>query len=291
MTGAGVLGTMLSFVVVGSGPAALAVAPVISHAPRVATGNPHGNYNTWAASNWSGYAATGNGFTGVSATWTVPSVSNAAGSQTFSSLWVGVDGFNNSNLIQTGTEEDYYNGGTHYNAWWEILPAAETPISMSVTPGDRMFASIYETGQTVLTGRHRIAHLWSITIKDTRTGQSFSPPLQAYTGPGTSAEWVVEAPQVSGRIATLAPYSFTSAGGVGSTTGDFDNAMVGKNTIGSPASSSAALSASEGGVMVQNNVQVSTPSVPDNVPQPQAYDAYYGAKPYPSPLVTPGPTG
>ena len=53
-----------------------------------------------------------------------------------SSAWIGVDGFNNSNLIQTGTEEDYYSGAAHYNAWWEILPASETALA-EVGPGRR----------------------------------------------------------------------------------------------------------------------------------------------------------
>ena len=48
---------------------------------------------------------------------------------TYSSAWIGVDGFNDNDLIQTGTEQDYYSGGAHYDAWWEILPAAETEIS------------------------------------------------------------------------------------------------------------------------------------------------------------------
>jgi hypothetical protein len=277
-----VLGTTLSFLIAGSGATAVAVAPVISHAPRVVTGNPHGNFNTWASSNWSGYAETG-AFKSIIGSWTVPSVAQS-NSATYSSLWIGVDGFNNSNLIQTGTEEDYYNGSAHYNAWWEILPAAETAISTTaypVSPGDRMSASIYATGGTVSTGNrffHRAQPAWSITISDTRVnGTSWSfKTVQGYTGPGSSAEWIVEAPQVGGRIATLAHYSFTSAGGVGLTTGDFDNAMVG-NTTGSPASTGAKLSyANDSVAMVQNGAQVSTPSDTDQ-PAETAYNAYYGS--------------
>jgi hypothetical protein len=213
----------------------------------------------------------------VSGTWTVPTVS-ATSSATYSSLWIGVDGFNNSRLIQTGTEEDYYNGAAHYNAWWEILPAAETAISMPVAPGDRMSTSIYETSATTGGGGffHRNSqHIWSITITDQTTGKAFSTS-QAYGGEGTSAEWIVEAPQVGGRIATLARYRFTSANGVGSTLGQFDNAAV-LNTIPSaaPTYNKAGLVASEAGVMIQNNAQVSTPSSPDGAAT--AYNAAYGA--------------
>ena len=115
------------------------VAPIISHGVRIPVTLPGGFaanaalQNTWAAENWSGYAETGT-FTGVSGTWTVPAVS-ATSSSTYSSAWIGVDGFNDNDLIQTGTEQDYYSGAAHYDAWWEILPAAETEISTSIVPG------------------------------------------------------------------------------------------------------------------------------------------------------------
>jgi len=275
---AGVLGTMFSVAAAGAGTTAVAVAPAFSHAPRVAVPVPRGVHETWASSNWSGYAETGT-YTGVTSTWTVPSVS-ASSTNTFSSVWVGVDGFNNSNLIQTGTEEDWYNGSAHYNAWWEILPAAETalPSGYAVAPGDRMSASIYKTTATALVSRHRLAHYWWINISD--AGHWNFSTYQLYTGPGTSAEWVVEAPQVNGRIATLAHYAFN---GVGTTVGDFDNAGVYTGQVAggtatpppAPPLLSAALTASESGVMVQNNVQVSTPSTPDSART--AFNAAYGA--------------
>jgi hypothetical protein len=276
--------------VAGAGAAgAAAAAPAVTNWPRVAVGH-HGVSNTWAASNWSGYAETGT-FTGVSATWTVPSVS-ASSSATYSSAWIGVDGFNNSDLIQTGTEEDYYGGGAHYDAWWEILPASETEISPSadpVSPGDRMSASIYETsattGSTRGFGRHGSSseHEWVIDISDTTRGWSFST-TQAYSGPGASAEWVVEAPEVGGRIATLAHYAISPPTGVG----DFDNAGILSSIVSSgapaPTYGSAALNyQNDSGVMIQNGAQVSTPGDPDSVDT--AFNAAYGAS-APSP-----PTG
>jgi hypothetical protein len=282
LTGAAVLGTMFSFAAAGVGTTAVAVAPVISHAPRVAVPVPHGIHETWASSNWSGYAETGS-FTGVTSTWTVPAVAPSS-SNTFSSAWIGVDGFNNTNLIQTGTEEDWYNGSVHYNAWWEILPAAETalPSGHPVAAGDRMSASIDETNTAVLVNRHRVAHYWWITISDTTARWTYST-YQLYAGPGASAEWVVEAPQVGGSVATLAHYSFGTANGLGTSTGDFDSAGVYKAVVAggtpvpppAPPTVSAALTAGEAGVMVQSNVQVSTPSSPDHAAT--AYNAAYGA--------------
>jgi hypothetical protein len=282
-TSMGVLGSMIAFAAVGTAGAAASAAPTITNYPRI--GVPwHGQYNTWSASNWSGYAETGT-FTGVSGTWTVPAVS-ATSSSTYSSAWIGVDGFNDDNLIQTGTEEDYYNGAAHYDAWWEILPAAETEISTSaypVKPGDRLSASIYETTQTTGGGRffHRQAaeHVWDIKIADTTKGWSFST-TQGYSGAGSSAEWVMEAPEVGGTIATLAHYTISPPAGLG----DFDNAGILTSAVssGTPTYTTAGLNyQNDSGVMVQNGAQVSTPGDPDTALT--AFDAAYGSAVPPTP--------
>jgi len=213
---------------------AAGAAPSISHHPRISAGVPR--TAGWASSNWSGYAVTGGPFTSAAGQWTVPSVA-ASRRSTFSSSWVGIDGFNNSNLIQTGTEQDYYNGSAHYNAWWEILPAAETVITtISVSPGDHMSATIARvSGQS-----------FKITITDTSNGQSFNI-TQTYNGPLTSVEWIQEAPTVGGRVATLATYSSPTTFDPGTANG------------GNPG-----LSAADSGVMIQKGVQVSTPSGPDS---------------------------
>jgi hypothetical protein len=255
----------------------------ISHSARITANAGHVRIgagrirSTWAASNWSGYAETGT-FTGVSGTWIVPQVSRTT-SATYSSAWIGVDGFNNSDLIQTGTEEDYYNGSAHYNAWWEILPAAETAISSSsypVSAGDHMSAQIWETSTTVSIGRsrqHSTEHVWQIAIADATKGWHFQTS-QAYNGPGTSAEWILEAPSVGGRIATLNPYTINAPAGAG----DFDNAGTLSTIAGSsaPTYRNAGLNYNnDAGVMIQNNVQVSTPGNPDG--GLKAFDAQYGA--------------
>jgi Peptidase A4 family len=209
------------------------VAGAIVHQPRV-PGRAVSNAG-WASSNWSGYAKTGS-YTKVTGAWSVPSVA-ASSKATYGSQWVGIDGFNNSNLIQTGTETDYYNGSAHYAAWWEILPAAETVItSISVHPGDHMTASITKGSGTS----------WTIILSDTSTNKSFSI-VKTYTGPGTSAEWIEEAPSVGGHIATLAHYSSPDT---------FDPETANGGNPG--------LTAANGGVMIQRNRQVSTPSAPDH---------------------------
>jgi hypothetical protein len=218
----------------------------VFHHPRIPVPGPPNRAAGWASSNWSGYAIPGSGFNSVTGHWTVTSAAPSR-KATYSSEWVGIDGYNNSNLIQTGTEADYSSGSAHYSAWWEILPAAETRISsITVKPGDAMTASITKGSGSS----------WTITITDATTNQSFTT-VQNYTGPQTSAEWIEEAPTVGGRVAPLANY--------GKATFDPGTAN-GKNP---------GLTASESGAMVQKGVQVSTPSNPDT--DTDGFNAQYGS--------------
>jgi Peptidase A4 family len=231
-----VLSASLSAAVLTGSVLAAGVAPAaaaVFHHPRVSARPVSGA--GWASSNWSGYARTAGPYTRATAQWVVPSIARSKGA-TYGSQWVGIDGFNNSSLIQTGTETDYYSGSAHYAAWWEILPAAETVIpSITVHPGDVMTASITKGSGSS----------WTITLSDTTTGKSFTT-TRTYTGPGSSAEWIEEAPTVGGHQATLANY------------GSNDKFDPGTANGGSPG-----LTAADSGVMIQRNRQVSTPSAPD----------------------------
>jgi len=163
----------------------------------------HHTKNAFQSTNWSGYAETGT-FTTAVGHWTVPTVSRTSNTPNrFSSQWVGIDGFNNQNLIQTGTEADFVNGRAQYLAWWEILPAPETVIpSLTVHPGDSMTASVTKVSGTT----------WRMSIADNTTGRSFSIN-RTYRGAGASAEWIEEATSVNGQIgppAKFSTFSFTN---------------------------------------------------------------------------------
>jgi hypothetical protein len=159
---------------------------------------------------------------------------------------VGIDGFNNSSLIQTGTEQDSYSGSAHYAAWWTTSAQgfAEQPISSGCTgagqcgkvqPGDRMTAGISGT----------IGGNWTMTLADSTQGWSFTEGPIAYKGPGASAEWIMEAPTVGGRVAPIAHYS----------TFAFDPGTVNGTSPG--------LVATNGGELIQGGAVTSIPSGPD----------------------------
>ena len=96
--------------------------------------------------------------TSVSASWTVPTVIISK-QDTFSAVWIGIGGFFDQSLIQTGTEQDSFQGQSEYSAWFELLPQNSITIdSISVSPGDQITASI----QLVDANTDQ----WSFYIKD-----------------------------------------------------------------------------------------------------------------------------
>jgi hypothetical protein len=212
---------------------------------------------SWTSRNWSGYAITGSNFTKVVGNWNVPQVqtpTKAVRKNTYSSSWVGIDGFDNSHLIQAGTEQDWVHRTKFYQAWWEILPAPETPITtLTIHPGDAMSVSITEGASSI----------WTISISDTTTHQSFSI-VRSYSGPRTSAEWIQEAPTIGRhRVATLAPDSNVV----------FDRGRVNLVNPG--------LTSSDAGAMFKGNQQISTPSAPN--PNGDGFAVAYGSVAPPAP--------
>jgi Peptidase A4 family len=150
------------------------------------------------STNWSGVADTGGTYTSVQGSWRVPAVSATSGPG-FASDWVGIGGFfqGDTTLIQAGTGEQMVNGKASYNAWTEILPKAEVPITgFTVHPGDLMTVTI----------KKGAGKKWTIIVKDATSGKTFTKHLR-YASSLRSAEWIHEAPTVGGTQATLASTS------------------------------------------------------------------------------------
>ncbi len=235
--------------------------------PGISGSSPYG----WSSSNWSGYAVSSSNpgtYSSITGTWVVPRIggrphhrrdglsygllgwlmwflgwsvtqSARAGANTaYSASWIGIDGFNNSSLIQVGTSQNIVHGVPRYSAWWEVLPAPETEINPGrypVRPGDTILAAIgKQTDRT-----------WTITLTNETRGWTFNLSGVRYRGPQTSAEWIQEAPMVNGQLSPLANYGTVT----------FDPGTVnGKNPH---------LTMMNGGTMYQDGRRVSTPSAPD----------------------------
>ena len=117
--------TLLSIALSGFGLLGGAVVPAVaaapvSHAP-LGRSAPSASWPGLTSSNWSGYAIPlAAKVTTVSGFWVVPKVT--AQKTGYSSTWVGVDGYSNGNLIQTGTEQDYVNGHFVYRGGGRSCP-------------------------------------------------------------------------------------------------------------------------------------------------------------------------
>jgi hypothetical protein len=155
------------------------------------------------STDWAGYIVTpdlansSQQVVGINASWTVPRVSGAS-SDAYSSAWIGIGGHSEKTLIQVGTEQDTMNGQEFYSAWYEMLPDTAVRINtIDVSPGDVITASITLVNSGI--------NQWAIRIHDVTNGQGFYRTY-IYNSSQRSAEWILERPQVSGSITSLANF-------------------------------------------------------------------------------------
>jgi hypothetical protein len=142
--------------------------------------------STDASYNWAGYVAQGGRYGGVSASWTVPSVTAAAGPGA-DATWVGIGGVTAGDLLQVGTQAVVDpSGAVSYQAWLEMMPGASVTLPLTVAPGDRVSASLTE----------RSAGRWEVSIADVTNGRHYDK-IVAYDSSHSSAEWVEEMPSLS----------------------------------------------------------------------------------------------
>jgi hypothetical protein len=161
--------------------------------------------NATQSSNWIGYdqgslEQGGKLFTSITGRWIVPRATpRVSGQAASSSVWIGIGGgcvdsgcaVTDATLIQTGTEQDVSAGGADtYSAWWEAIPAPSAPItSITVSPGDRMSASIAEVVPE--------SNLWTITLNDLTNHESYTTSVP-YASTHATAEWIEENPLIIG---------------------------------------------------------------------------------------------
>jgi len=163
------------------------------------------------SANWSGYAATGGTYTGVSGTWSVPQFApdSSAGAD---ATWVGIGGVDTRDLIQAGTQQTVTgNGTTQYQAWVETLPQASHPVPLTVNPGDSISITIAQSPQA--------KNEWQVSYTNNTTGQTYQV-TENYSSSMSSAEWIEEAPSAArGRQIPLDNFGTISFSG-GSTVKD-----------------------------------------------------------------------
>jgi hypothetical protein len=208
--------------------------PDVSTAPLIPVGGTYNSpgvrhTNAIHAANWAGYAATNATFSGVTGTWQVPTVT-CGSADSFTSHWVGIDGFPSDTVEQTGTSVICHDGVPQYSAWYEMYGddavnnGASVPLSTRypVAPGDTMTASVTEVNDQ-----------WTLKVSNTTRGWRFSASF-VFHAEQVSAEWIVERPDVCTSAATT---SCATSSLAASTPATFTSAKAQTGTVMQPAGS------------------------------------------------------
>lgn len=145
------------------------------------------------STNWSGYAVYNSGLASdVKGSWTIPALT-CGSTSTYSSAWIGIDGYNDSSVEQTGTEQDCIGGVASYYAWYEMYPKPGYKVPLNVKAGDVITGEVkYQSGKFVL----------SLVNS---SGGSFSTSQKSGKAQFASSEWIMEAPW-SGGVLPLANF-------------------------------------------------------------------------------------
>ena len=257
--------------------AATGALPTTADVPSTAPSAPP---TVIQSSNWSGYAATGGPYSAVKGTFTVPGIVPGTPSGAQVSEWVGIDGERGgTSLIQAGVREyadPEDQSGFDVQPWWEILPDADTDITaVTVSVGDSVTVTIWKVSRTK----------WEVNLTDDTNHESYTIPPWRYGGPGSSAEWVLEATArcasgcPTGELASYGPdVVFSGLGMTGrETTLDEDTMVQGGLNVSAP---SALVSGRF--VVIYNGAQpydslMRPASLPENAKRPPTPGRFEGA--------------
>ena len=191
--------------------------------------------NAIGSQNWSGFAAHGKTYKKISASWVEPT-GHCTSSQTFSSFWVGLDGFSNRRVEQTGSEVDCRGGHATYFGWFEMFPAAPVNFTNPVRPGDHF------TGSVTFTGSNH----YTLVLTDTTQGWSHTVNKTRNNPKNSSAEVIAEAPSTFSGVLPLTNFgtvNFSNAAVDGAAMGNASpTKIIMVNGSGRPKDSVSALS-------------------------------------------------
>jgi hypothetical protein len=143
------------------------------------------------SSNWAGAVLIGSGYTSVTGTFVVPSVTDPDGGnstqQYCAAAWVGIDGDTCATaILQTGVNICIQRGQITNTAWYEWFPAAQEywDSGITINTGDTVTATV--TADSLSGG--------TATVTNESNGQSVSYTFSGQTANlcETNAEWIME---------------------------------------------------------------------------------------------------
>ncbi len=171
-----------------------------------------------SSTNWSGYAVTGatGSVTSANGSWTIPTMTAGASSSTtyYSAFWVGIDGYSSSTVEQVGTLSITQGKTVTMYAWFEFYPNPMYEINgFTIKAGDNMYASVNYLGASTSKFNHKATgSIFSVTITDETTGQTYTTQTTVNSAARSSAEWIAEAPSSNRGILPLANFGTVKYG-------------------------------------------------------------------------------
>jgi hypothetical protein len=195
--------------------------PQQSGAPRIRNSD---DASDATSGNWSGYASVGDTFSAVTGSWVVPGVTGKAGSAAYAATWVGIDGYSDDTVEQTGTMQEWTGTEQVNYPWFEMYPNPLYEIEGApVNVGDVISATVSYVEPTTVTvgsGRRKTTETeyvftltmsdytadgvlnWTVTVGPSTGEASYTTVPSAAR---TSVEWIMEAP-TSNDILPLADF-------------------------------------------------------------------------------------
>jgi Peptidase A4 family len=172
------------------------VAGASASAGHAAGRTSHVIYGTYELSNWGGYVAPGSSgeFTTVTASWTEASATCRNDNELYAP-WVGIDGYGNETVEQTGVQTSCSTGKPVDSAWYEMYPKSPVYYSKPVSTGDKITATVTASGGS-----------FTLTITDKTKDWTETTHASTDANKDASAEAVIEAP---GGYPTLTSVDFT----------------------------------------------------------------------------------
>jgi hypothetical protein len=184
--------TLAGSIALFSGAAPLAAASS-AHSIRAT----HVEYGNFLTSNWGGWISAGSSgaFTSATASWIEPPVTCLSDDDLYAP-WVGIDGWNNDTVEQTGVQTACSTGKPKYSAWYEMYPAAPVYYTNPVSVNDSFTATVTASG-----------HSYTLVMKDNTKGWTESVTKTLNSSKNATAEAVIEAP---GGMPEIASVDFTN---------------------------------------------------------------------------------
>jgi hypothetical protein len=156
------------------------------------------------APNWSGFAAVTQSALSVVGEWSVPYLIAYRGGLApvqDASMWIGLDGWANNDVLQAGTELATWRVGFFtlhttlmWMEWWPALP--QVIPNFPVSPGDDVYVTVWagDAAGNVTNGGYGWMSVQNFTTGQTTTVSMTAPIGTTFTG--QSAEWIIELPGV-----------------------------------------------------------------------------------------------